>query len=88
MSRCGNHFSGIIGLVVELIMDPFGNYLVHKLSDVCNEQRMQIVLMVTNEPGKLVRFSLHAWANSSYVTNYFCYFCRVLIFFAIFVVSK
>ena len=53
-------FDEIIGHVVEFKMDPFGNYLVQKLLDVCNEeQRMQIVLMVTNEPGKLVRISLH-----------------------------
>ena len=53
-------FEEIIGHIVELMMDPFGNYLVQKLLDVCNEeQRMQIVLMVTNEPGKLVRISLH-----------------------------
>jgi hypothetical protein len=53
-------FEEIIGHVVELMMDPFGNYLVQKLLDVCNEeQRMQIVLMVTNEPGQLVQISLH-----------------------------
>nr|POF07302.1 putative pumilio like 8, chloroplastic [Quercus suber] len=53
-------FEEIIGHIVELMMDPFGNYLVQKLLDVCNEeQRMQTVLMVTNEPGKLVRISLH-----------------------------
>ncbi|OIV97894.1 hypothetical protein TanjilG_12651 [Lupinus angustifolius] len=53
-------FEGIIENVVELMMDPFGNYLVQKLLSVCNEdQRLQIVLMLTNEPGQLVRISLN-----------------------------
>ncbi|KAJ7946715.1 pumilio-like 5-like isoform X1 [Quillaja saponaria] len=52
-------FNEIIDHVVELMMNPFGNYLMQKLLDVCNEeQRMQILLMVTVEPGQLVRISL------------------------------
>lgn len=50
----------IIGHVVELMVNPFGNYLVQKLLDICSEeQRMQIVLMVTKEPGLLVQISLN-----------------------------
>ncbi|KAK7328157.1 hypothetical protein VNO77_22254 [Canavalia gladiata] len=53
-------FNEIIGHVVELMMNPFGNYLMQKLLDVCNEeQRMRIILMVTEEPGQLVRISLN-----------------------------
>ncbi|XP_015886236.3 uncharacterized protein LOC107421499 [Ziziphus jujuba] len=53
-------FSEIIDHVVELMMNPFGNYLMQKLLDVCNEeQRMQILIMVTAEPGELVRISLN-----------------------------
>ncbi|XP_061350091.1 putative pumilio homolog 8, chloroplastic [Gastrolobium bilobum] len=53
-------FKGVIENVVELMMDPFGNYLVQKLLDVCREdQRLQIVLMLTKEPGLLVRTSLN-----------------------------
>ncbi|QHO30074.1 hypothetical protein HN51_018486 [Arachis hypogaea] len=53
-------FEGIVENVVELMMDPFGNYLVQKLLDVCNEdQRLQIVLMLTKEQGQLVRISLN-----------------------------
>ncbi|XP_027338814.1 uncharacterized protein LOC113852675 [Abrus precatorius] len=53
-------FNEIIDHVVELMMNPFGNYLMQKLLDVCNEeQRMQIILMVTLEPGQLVRISLN-----------------------------
>ncbi|KAJ1377439.1 Pumilio, RNA binding domain [Sesbania bispinosa] len=53
-------FNGVIDNVVELMMDPFGNYLVQKLLDVCREeQRLQIVLMLTKEPGQLVRTSLN-----------------------------
>jgi len=55
-------FSEVISNVVELMMDPFGNYLMQKLLDVCNEeQRTQIILMVTSEPGQLIRISLNAY---------------------------
>ncbi|XP_010268106.1 PREDICTED: uncharacterized protein LOC104605160 isoform X2 [Nelumbo nucifera] len=53
-------FNEIIDHVVELMMNPFGNYLMQKLLDVCNEeQKMQILLMVTEEPGELVKISLN-----------------------------
>ncbi|GAB4861209.1 hypothetical protein Ancab_036367 [Ancistrocladus abbreviatus] len=53
-------FNEIIDHVVELMMNPFGNYLIQKLLDVCDEdQRMRIVHMVTREPGELVRISLN-----------------------------
>ncbi|KAK4271249.1 hypothetical protein QN277_019968 [Acacia crassicarpa] len=53
-------FSEIIEHVVELMMDPFGNYLMQKLLEVCNEeQRMQILLMITKEPRQLVTISLN-----------------------------
>ncbi|KAL5157063.1 putative pumilio 7, chloroplastic [Glycine soja] len=53
-------FNEIIDHVVELMMNPFGNYLMQKLLDVCDEnQRMQMILMVTEEPGQLVRISLN-----------------------------
>ncbi|KAK3007378.1 hypothetical protein RJ639_017455 [Escallonia herrerae] len=53
-------FNEIIDHVVELAVNPFGNYLMQKLLEVSNEeQRMQILLMVTKEPGQLVRISLN-----------------------------
>ncbi|XP_059637972.1 putative pumilio homolog 7, chloroplastic [Cornus florida] len=53
-------FNEIINHVVELMINPFGNYLMQKLLDVCNEeQRTQIVFMVTEEPRELVRISLN-----------------------------
>ncbi|CAL0317870.1 unnamed protein product [Lupinus luteus] len=53
-------FNGVIGYVVELMVDPFGNYLVQKLLDVCREdQRLQIVIMLTSEPGHLVTTSMN-----------------------------
>ncbi|WJX62916.1 hypothetical protein P8452_47861 [Trifolium repens] len=53
-------FNGVIDNVVELMMDPFGNYLVQKLLEFCrDEQRLQIVLMLTKEPGQLVRTSFN-----------------------------
>ncbi|CAI9769225.1 unnamed protein product [Fraxinus pennsylvanica] len=54
-------FSEVIHHVVELMLNPFGNYLVQKLLEVCNEdQRMEILLRVTDKPGELVRISLNA----------------------------
>ncbi|XP_073124190.1 uncharacterized protein [Henckelia pumila] len=53
-------YNEIIDHVVELMMNPFGNYLMQKLLEVCNEeQRMNILLRVTEEPGELVRISLN-----------------------------
>ncbi|CAA7013345.1 unnamed protein product [Microthlaspi erraticum] len=54
----------VIAHVVELMMDPFGNYLMQKLLDVCSEeQRTQIVLVATAEPGQLIRISLNAYGT-------------------------
>ncbi|KAK1391513.1 putative pumilio-like 7, chloroplastic [Heracleum sosnowskyi] len=48
-------FLEIIDHVVELMINPFGNYLIQKLTDVCTEdQKMQIVRMVTDDPWVLV----------------------------------
>ncbi|PIA52206.1 hypothetical protein AQUCO_01000228v1 [Aquilegia coerulea] len=53
-------FQKIIDHVVELMMNPFGNYLVQKLLEKSNaEQRMRILLMVTRRPGELIRISLN-----------------------------
>ncbi|KAL2455669.1 putative pumilio7 [Abeliophyllum distichum] len=53
-------FNEINDHVVELMMNPFGNYLMQKLLEVCNEeQRMQILLRVIEEPGGLIRISLN-----------------------------
>ncbi|XP_068641165.1 uncharacterized protein [Aristolochia californica] len=53
-------FNEIIDHVVELMMNSFGNYLIQKLLEVCNEdQRMQILLVVTRAPGELVNISLN-----------------------------
>ncbi|PON81884.1 Coatomer beta subunit [Trema orientale] len=52
-------FNEIIEHVVELMMNQFGNYLMQKLLDVCNEeQRMQILVMVAAQPGELVKISM------------------------------
>ncbi|KFK42201.1 hypothetical protein AALP_AA2G224700 [Arabis alpina] len=57
-------FKEVIAHVVELMMDPFGNYLMQKLLDVCTEeQRTQIVLVATSEPGQLIRISLNAYGT-------------------------
>ncbi|KAL6008148.1 hypothetical protein ACLOJK_033654 [Asimina triloba] len=51
-------FVEIIGHIVELMTDPFGNYLVQKLLEVCNEdQRMQILHAVTRREDDIVNIS-------------------------------
>ncbi|XP_010545311.1 PREDICTED: pumilio homolog 12-like [Tarenaya hassleriana] len=51
-------FREIFNHITELMIDPFGNYLVQKLLEVCNEdQRFQIVHSVTRKPGELVKVS-------------------------------
>ncbi|GJR33034.1 putative pumilio homolog 8, chloroplastic [Tanacetum coccineum] len=53
-------FNEIIGHVNELMVNPFGNYLMQKLLEVCNEeQRMCIIMEVTREPRELVHISLN-----------------------------
>ncbi|KAK7385300.1 hypothetical protein VNO78_31016 [Psophocarpus tetragonolobus] len=53
-------FNGVIDDIVELMLDPFGNYLVQKLLDVSGEdERLQVVSMLTKEPGQLVKTSLN-----------------------------
>lgn len=55
-------FNEVIPHVVEVMTDPFGNYLMQKILDVCNEeQRMQIILIVTAQPGWLVQISLNTY---------------------------
>ncbi|KAF9599448.1 hypothetical protein IFM89_037339 [Coptis chinensis] len=52
-------FTEIIGHIVELMTDPFGNYLVQKLLEVCTkDQKNQILHVITRNPGDLVRISL------------------------------
>ncbi|KAA0055726.1 pumilio-like protein 12-like isoform X1 [Cucumis melo var. makuwa] len=50
-------FGEIIHHVSELMVDPFGNYLIQKLLGVCDEdQRLQILYKI-NRPGELIRIS-------------------------------
>ncbi|XP_076902011.1 putative pumilio homolog 7, chloroplastic [Bidens hawaiensis] len=53
-------FNETIGHVNELMVNPFGNYLIQKLLEVCNEeQRMCVLMEVTRKPRELVRISLN-----------------------------
>ncbi|KAF8107498.1 hypothetical protein N665_0120s0023 [Sinapis alba] len=51
-------FDEIIDYISELMVDPFGNYLVQKLLEVCSEdQRMKIVHSITKKTGMLIKIS-------------------------------
>ncbi|CAI9116316.1 OLC1v1017428C1 [Oldenlandia corymbosa var. corymbosa] len=52
-------FNEVIEHVVELMVDPFGNYLIQKLLEVCSEeQRILVALMVTKQQGDLIKICL------------------------------
>ncbi|KAG8048699.1 hypothetical protein GUJ93_ZPchr0009g322 [Zizania palustris] len=51
-------FDGIIEHIGELVVDPFGNYLVQKLLEECNhDQKMHIIYEITKIEGQLIMFS-------------------------------
>ncbi|KAF7016660.1 hypothetical protein CFC21_030209 [Triticum aestivum] len=51
-------FAEIIDHIGELMVDPFGNYLVQKLLEGCSDdQRMRILCEVTKTPGDLIAVS-------------------------------
>ncbi|KAG7557123.1 Pumilio RNA-binding repeat [Arabidopsis suecica] len=57
-------FKEVINHVVELGMDPFGNYFIQKLLEVCNEeQRTQILIRLTSKPGLLVKISINNYGT-------------------------
>ncbi|KAG2629440.1 putative pumilio homolog 7, chloroplastic [Panicum virgatum] len=53
-------FAGVSRHAAQLMVDPFGNYLMQKLLAVCDAgQRMALVLTLTADPFVLVRISLN-----------------------------
>ncbi|XP_020575654.1 putative pumilio homolog 8, chloroplastic isoform X2 [Phalaenopsis equestris] len=53
-------FYGVIDHVLELTENPFGNYLMQKLLEICSmEQRMKIIRKLTSQPSELIRISLN-----------------------------
>ncbi|EFH70151.1 hypothetical protein ARALYDRAFT_891233 [Arabidopsis lyrata subsp. lyrata] len=57
-------FHEIIDHVVELSMDPFGNYIVQKLLDVSDEeQRTMIVSVLTLTPRELIKICLNTYGT-------------------------
>ena len=53
-------FLEIIDHVSELMVNPFGNYLVQKVLEVCSEdQRREIILVLTRKPSQLVKIALN-----------------------------
>lgn len=60
-------FDGIIDHVCELMLNPFGNYLMQKLLDVCTEeQRISLILVLRRYPYQLVRISLNIHGYCSF----------------------
>lgn len=71
-----NIFREVIVHIIELMTDPFGNYLVQKLLEVCDKnQHMQILRVITRKPGDLVRIScdMHGSALSFPCARTFCW---------------
>ncbi|XBH55810.1 hypothetical protein VPH35_077804 [Triticum aestivum] len=61
-------FAEIIDHIGELMVDPFGNYLVQKLLEGCSDdQRMRILCEVTKTPGDLIAVScnMHGYEQKS-----------------------
>ncbi|RID45755.1 hypothetical protein BRARA_I02457 [Brassica rapa] len=57
-------FLEIINHVVELSMDPFGNYLVQKLLEACDEeQRTMMVSVLTSRPTELLKICLNNYGT-------------------------
>ncbi|CAN1345781.1 Putative pumilio homolog 7, chloroplastic [Linum perenne] len=57
-------FDEIVDHVVELSLNQFGNYVIQKMLDVCDEvQRLQIVYVLTKEAGQLVKISLNTYGT-------------------------
>jgi Pumilio-family RNA binding repeat len=53
-------FDEVVEHAVELMMNQFGNYLMQKLLEVCDEeQRMRLVALVTEDPMKLINVALN-----------------------------
>ncbi|CAD6202427.1 unnamed protein product [Miscanthus lutarioriparius] len=54
-------FEGIINHIADLMISSFGNYLVQKMLEVCDEgQRLRIILVLTQDPVKqLIAISLN-----------------------------
>ncbi|CAL9067662.1 putative pumilio homolog 7, chloroplastic isoform X1 [Musa acuminata AAA Group] len=52
-------FNGVINHASELMIDPFGNYLMQKLLELCSEEQLMQILLVLKDPDNLIRISLN-----------------------------
>lgn len=73
-------FAGVSRHAAQLMVDPFGNYLMQKLLTVCDDrQRMALVLTLTADAFVLVRISLNVHGYNSQVNHLF--YCNFAYFF-------
>ena len=55
-------FDGVVSHVAELMKDPFGNYLMQRLFEVCSiDQKTMILLVLTEDPASIFRISLDCY---------------------------
>ncbi|XP_020595861.1 putative pumilio homolog 8, chloroplastic [Phalaenopsis equestris] len=53
-------FNGIIGHVIGLMENPFGNYLIQKIISICtDQQRIRIVQILTEDPYVFIRVAIN-----------------------------
>jgi hypothetical protein len=79
-------FAGVWRHAAQLMVDPFGNYLMQKLLAVCDDgQRMTLVLTLTADPFALVRISLNVHGyNCQFTPRFFCLLLLLLLSMCIF----
>jgi hypothetical protein len=64
-------FDCVIEHIDELMVDQFGNYLVQRLFEECNEdQKMHIVYEITKRPGQLIKVSCNMHGYGPFILRY------------------
>lgn len=69
-------FDGIIEQISELMVDPFGKYLVQKLLQKCDgQQMMHIICEITKLPGQLIQVAcdMHGYVFRALIKTLFAF---------------